>query len=249
MLDLPALDHALARRRHAAHRRRARVGDAAAGDDYGFIVLRRGDVTRRIPYEFSVERPGLESVLPVKLQSFQTGDTRSGGEQGERLPLADRALRPGGELQRPARRRGRRREALRHRPQPAGGQHRRRRRRPVRQLADRPVVPRLARRERRHGLRGHAGQRERLPLPLPGRRPGRRAPVPAARASTTSPSTPGTTSSPAARSRGGTSCAPGSTTSARRWRSMIDDDASPPGGRRSSRGRSTSRRASTRSRS
>ena len=51
---------------------------AEAGDDYGFIVLRRGDVTRRIPYEFTVERPGLQSVTPVKLQSFQIGDTRTG---------------------------------------------------------------------------------------------------------------------------------------------------------------------------
>jgi len=51
---------------------------APAGDDYGFIVLRKGDVTRRIPYAFTVERPGLESVPAVKLQAFQTGDTRSG---------------------------------------------------------------------------------------------------------------------------------------------------------------------------
>jgi subtilisin family serine protease len=52
--------------------------DAAPGDDYGFIVLRKGDVTRRIPYEFTVERPGLESVAPAKLQNFQAGDTVSG---------------------------------------------------------------------------------------------------------------------------------------------------------------------------
>ena len=51
---------------------------APAGDDYGFIVLRRDDVTRRIPYEFSVERPGLESVPAVKLQPLQVGDTRTG---------------------------------------------------------------------------------------------------------------------------------------------------------------------------
>ena len=51
---------------------------APAGDDYGFIVLSRGDVTRRIPYEFSVERPGLESVPAVKLQPIQVGDTRTG---------------------------------------------------------------------------------------------------------------------------------------------------------------------------
>ena len=54
------------------------TADAAAGDDYGFVVLRRGDVTRRIPYEFTVERPGLESVPAAKLQSFQVGDTRTG---------------------------------------------------------------------------------------------------------------------------------------------------------------------------
>jgi minor extracellular serine protease Vpr len=51
---------------------------AEAGDDYGFIVLRRGDVTRRIPYAFTVERPGLESVPAVKLQALQGGDTRTG---------------------------------------------------------------------------------------------------------------------------------------------------------------------------
>ena len=45
---------------------------------------------RRIPYEFTVERPGLESVLPVKLQSFQAGDTRSGGDRASvyRWPTA-----------------------------------------------------------------------------------------------------------------------------------------------------------------
>jgi len=51
---------------------------APAGDDYGFIVLSKDDVTRRIPYAFTVERPGLESVAATKLQAFQIGDTRSG---------------------------------------------------------------------------------------------------------------------------------------------------------------------------
>jgi hypothetical protein len=51
---------------------------APAGDDYGFIVLRKDDVTRRIPYAFTVERPALESVPATKLQAFQIGDTRSG---------------------------------------------------------------------------------------------------------------------------------------------------------------------------
>ncbi len=51
---------------------------AAAGDNYGFIVLRKDGVTRRIPYEFTVERPGLESTPVVKLAAVQIGDTRSG---------------------------------------------------------------------------------------------------------------------------------------------------------------------------
>lgn len=54
------------------------AADAAAGDDYGFIVLRRGNSTRRIPYAFAVERPGLEMVTPKKLAAFQLGDTRKG---------------------------------------------------------------------------------------------------------------------------------------------------------------------------
>jgi minor extracellular serine protease Vpr len=51
---------------------------ATAGDDYGFVVLRKGNVTRRIPYEFTVERPGLETETAVKLQANQIGDTRTG---------------------------------------------------------------------------------------------------------------------------------------------------------------------------
>jgi minor extracellular serine protease Vpr len=57
---------------------RARA-DAAAGDNFGFIVLRRGDVTRRIPYYFAVTRPGLELRPPAApLREFNTGDTRDG---------------------------------------------------------------------------------------------------------------------------------------------------------------------------
>ena len=56
---------------------RARA-DAAAGENHGFILLRRGDVTRKIPYEFFVGRPQLESVPPRRLQRFQLGDTING---------------------------------------------------------------------------------------------------------------------------------------------------------------------------
>ena len=52
--------------------------DAAAGEDYGFILLRRGDVTRKIPYEFFVGRPQLELLQPKRLERFQLGDTVNG---------------------------------------------------------------------------------------------------------------------------------------------------------------------------
>src|SRR5439155_10171215 len=52
--------------------------DAAAGDDYGFVVMSHGSVVRRIPYEFSVTRPGLEGVAAKPLAAVQVGDTRSG---------------------------------------------------------------------------------------------------------------------------------------------------------------------------
>ena len=54
------------------------AGDAAAGDNFGFIVLRRGDVTRRIPYLFAVTRPALESVRATPLRRVQVGDTLTG---------------------------------------------------------------------------------------------------------------------------------------------------------------------------
>jgi minor extracellular serine protease Vpr len=49
--------------------------NAAAGDNYGFIVLRRGVITRKIPYEFYVGRPRLELVQPKQLVRLQVGDT------------------------------------------------------------------------------------------------------------------------------------------------------------------------------
>ncbi len=64
--------------------------DAAAGDDDGFIVLRRGTDERRIPYEFTVERPGLESITPRELLAYQSGDTSKGVSKvsGYRFPAA-----------------------------------------------------------------------------------------------------------------------------------------------------------------
>jgi minor extracellular serine protease Vpr len=56
----------------------AATGTAAAGDDYGFIVLRRGATVRRIPYAFFVTRPGLGALTPLKLRRFQLGSTVRG---------------------------------------------------------------------------------------------------------------------------------------------------------------------------
>ena len=52
--------------------------DAAAGEDYGFILLRRGEDTRKIPYEFFVGRPQLGLLQPKQLKRFQLGDTVNG---------------------------------------------------------------------------------------------------------------------------------------------------------------------------
>ncbi|HEU5279844.1 MAG TPA: S8 family serine peptidase [Gaiellaceae bacterium] len=52
--------------------------DAAAGEDYGFILLRRGAVTRKIPYEFFVGRPQLELLQAKRLGKLQAGDTING---------------------------------------------------------------------------------------------------------------------------------------------------------------------------
>ncbi|HEY8791459.1 MAG TPA: S8 family serine peptidase [Gaiellaceae bacterium] len=51
---------------------------ATAGEDYGFILLRRGDVTRKIPYEFFVGRPKLGLLQPKRLERLQLGDTVNG---------------------------------------------------------------------------------------------------------------------------------------------------------------------------
>jgi hypothetical protein len=56
---------------------RAAAG-AASGENYGFVLLRKGDVTRKIPYEFIADRPQLEPLQPKRLKKFQVGDTING---------------------------------------------------------------------------------------------------------------------------------------------------------------------------
>jgi minor extracellular serine protease Vpr len=57
----------------------ARASSAAsAGEDYGFILLRRGAETRKIPYEFYVGRPQVELTPAKKLVKLQLGTTITG---------------------------------------------------------------------------------------------------------------------------------------------------------------------------
>jgi subtilisin family serine protease len=56
---------------------RASAG-AVQGDNFGFIVLRRGSDARRIPYAFSVSRSSLTGAPVTPLRTVQRGDTRTG---------------------------------------------------------------------------------------------------------------------------------------------------------------------------
>jgi hypothetical protein len=53
-------------------------GDAVAGDNFGHIVLRQGNVERRIAYAFFVTRPQLVKKRVEPLRKFVVGDTRQG---------------------------------------------------------------------------------------------------------------------------------------------------------------------------
>jgi len=63
---------------------------AVQGENYGFVVLRNGSVTRRVPYFFLVDRPALANAKVVKLKARQTGTTASGPNLVEqyRYPVA-----------------------------------------------------------------------------------------------------------------------------------------------------------------
>jgi minor extracellular serine protease Vpr len=59
---------------------RASAG-AVQGDNFGFVVLRRGGDARRIPYAFSVSRSSLTAAPVTPLKTLQSGDTRSGEDR------------------------------------------------------------------------------------------------------------------------------------------------------------------------
>jgi len=48
---------------------------APAGENYGFVVLRKGNLTRRVPYLFLVSNPKLAGATVVPLVRTQLGAT------------------------------------------------------------------------------------------------------------------------------------------------------------------------------
>ncbi|HEU0304238.1 MAG TPA: S8 family serine peptidase [Gaiellaceae bacterium] len=56
----------------------AASASATGAEQYGFVVLRRDGVVRRIPYAFSVTRPLLGAAQVTPLARTQVGDTREG---------------------------------------------------------------------------------------------------------------------------------------------------------------------------
>ncbi len=63
---------------------RAAAG-ASDGDNFGFVVLRRGDVVRRLPYAFRVTRPQLTGSRVIPLRATQSGNTATAGENRARV--------------------------------------------------------------------------------------------------------------------------------------------------------------------
>jgi minor extracellular serine protease Vpr len=56
---------------------------AVAGDDYGFVVLTKAGIRRRIPYAFVVTRPRLATLQPLTLRPSQSGDTGKGSDHAQ----------------------------------------------------------------------------------------------------------------------------------------------------------------------
>jgi subtilisin family serine protease len=54
---------------------------AVQGDNFGFVLLRRGSDVRRIPYAFSVSRSSLTGAPVTPLRPMQSGDTRVGEDR------------------------------------------------------------------------------------------------------------------------------------------------------------------------
>ena len=74
---------------------RATAG-SPAGENYGFVVLRKGTVTRRVPYLFLISNPKLAAATVVPLVRTQLGATNTGIDrvQAYRYPVAPFANNP-----------------------------------------------------------------------------------------------------------------------------------------------------------
>ena len=57
------------------------TANAVAGDNFGFVLLRRGSDVRRIPYAFSVTRSSLTGASVTPLKTIQSGNTRVGEDR------------------------------------------------------------------------------------------------------------------------------------------------------------------------
>ena len=53
------------------------AADAPQGENYGFVVLRKGDVTRRVPYFFLVDRPALARRAGARAEAVSSPATRA----------------------------------------------------------------------------------------------------------------------------------------------------------------------------
>ena len=54
------------------------AANADLGEAYGMLLLRRGDIVRKVAYAMLVTRPGLAQAAILPLRQIQTGDTRKG---------------------------------------------------------------------------------------------------------------------------------------------------------------------------
>ena len=54
------------------------AANAVTGNNFGFVVISRNGVQRRVPYAFLLERPALRTLKAVLLKKLQTGDTAAG---------------------------------------------------------------------------------------------------------------------------------------------------------------------------
>ena len=192
---------------------------AAAGDNYGFVVLRRGDV---------------DAAHPVLLRGHPAGAREHAGDAAAAVPGSatrspatsrvsqyrwpSRAVRPAARLRRPADAPGRRRarSTSRRLGEPVDEHRRRDRARRARRARIDPWVLGSKDENDVQGARRDARQRQPPHVRLPASTSAPRARACRGRRRTTSPSTPAATSSRARSIPVATCCARGWTTSSRR---------------------------------